>query len=88
LKQKAKILIAELDLHKSSGGTTDVPYQLGIVQSNNKPTQAPPFCPKPIGEKICNTNKSKVIYQACCKDSACGHINSIFLSTFTSFHDS
>ena len=65
MTQKAKILIAELDLRKSSGGTTVVPegfYFRTALASRYNPTQAPPFCPKPIGEKICNSNKSKVLY--------------------------
>ena len=61
LKQKAKILIAELDLHKSSsnsGPTTSVRLSSLIYTPKGLPIPAP-FCPKPIGERICNTKKSK-----------------------------
>jgi len=62
-------LIAELDLCKSSGRAKGYSggaegYSGGAKGYSRRATlnnyKAPPFCPKPIGEKIYNTNKSKV----------------------------
>ena len=80
LKQKAKILIVELDLHKSSAApatsslsnyTTTAPGKVVPVSVSSKVvpfsvpkpgvSTPPPFCPKPVGEKICNTKKSKFL---------------------------
>ena len=78
LKQKAKILIVELDLHKSSAApaksslshyNTGAPGKVSestkvALFSVPKPrvSTSPPFCPKPVGEKICNTKKSKFLH--------------------------
>ena len=55
MKQKAQILIAELDLHKSSPS----PGITATVKPTNFGARLTSFCPNPIGERICNTKKSK-----------------------------
>ena len=78
LKQKAKILIVELDLHKSStvpaksslsNDNTGTPEKVSestkvalISVSKRRVRTSAPFCPKPVGEKICNTKKSKFLH--------------------------
>ena len=63
LEQKAKILIAELDLHKSGSSKNQLKFFASAITTSNhgKSSVIPPFCPKPIGEKICNNKKSKDI---------------------------
>ena len=68
MKQKAQILIAELDLHKASSSSPVAPEAVttysfkSTVQSLSYVSPPSPFCPKPIGEKICNKKKSKSFY--------------------------